>query len=150
MSGRYNYGFSPYQQNNRNDYQQRSSFRGNSSGYRPSQNNGFRPEPKKHSGCTSGIGKNQQPYIRGWKYGKRTGLMSFFVSPYKGTSKHSSASGNIWYNWMAKVQYADGRSEIFPCLVNEQKNKAILRKMGFVMNTKGGKGGYVGPFFIRK
>ena len=119
------------------------------------QNGGFVNQHQKpfvkHSGCTSGIDKRGKNYVRGWKYTKGQGLVTFFAAPYHGTKSHKSNTGNVWHNWVVKIEHQRTmQTTVLPCLVNSSFNKVIIKKLGFVMNTKGGKGGYVGPFYVRK
>lgn len=135
--------------NNRtNDYGNRSYGNGgfNNSSHRSFGKSGYNA-PKKHSGCRSGQDKKGRAYVSGWKYGKRSGLVSFFAAPYKGTSTHKSASGRVWQNWICKMQNKSTFEEtITPCLYDQSTGKVIIKKLGFVMNPKGGRGGYVGTY----
>jgi hypothetical protein len=144
------YGFSPYQSDRQNDAFNRDKFR-NASKYRnePGSNFGrYSAAPvKKHSGCKGGIDKKGRSYVSGWKYSKRSGLVSLFAAPYKGTSTHKSENGRTWENWIVKLQNKSTMTEtIMPCLFDRSTGKVIIQKLGFVMNPKGGKGGYVGTY----
>jgi hypothetical protein len=111
----------------------------------------------KHSGCTSGTyekdskgllcsGTTKINYIRGWKYDKRNGLRSFLACPYSKTKTITSGTGKVWENWMVKVTLCDGQNLIMGGMYDVQSRKVIIKDLGFVMNPKGGKGGYVGSF----
>lgn len=105
---------------------------------------------KKHSGCKGGQDKKGRSYVSGWKYSRRTGLVSFFAAPYKNTSTHKSEHGRVWENWICKIQNKSTMQEsIMPCLYDRTTGKVILQKLGFVMNPKGGRGGYVGTYVNR-
>lgn len=121
---------------------QRSNNRYNGGG--SSQGSG-----KKKSGCTTGIGKNNQPYVRGWKASRRFGMTTFFAAPYKGTHSVESKNGNTWENWILKIQYENGQEKIKPCLYSPQTKRVICQDLGLVMNPKGGRGGYTGRFYSK-
>ena len=106
-------------------------------------------QPKKHSGATSGVDKNDNPYVRGWKYDKRNGLRSFLACPYKGTKEVTSRTGRVWHNWMVKVTPQGQQSFIVSGLYDPQTKVVIIPELGFTMNPKGGRGGYTGPFYTR-
>lgn len=100
---------------------------------------------KKRSGCTAGMDKNGNPYVRGWK-ATRQGVISLFAFPYKGTAKHESKNGREWHNWCCKVRVGYGPEQIMTCLYDPMTRKVTIEQMGFVMNPKGGPGGYTGSF----
>lgn len=105
----------------------------------------------KHSGCKSGTDKNGKPYVQGWKYDKRNGLRSFYATPYKGTQEvKSKRSGRLWQNWFVRVRNADGTEVKTSGMYDVSTGKVIIDSMGFVMNPRGGRGGYVGPYYYRK
>lgn len=133
---------------------------GNGGGSRSSRSSGSsrndKPEkPKKYSGCEAGKDKNDNPYVRGWKYDKTNGLRSFYACPYSGgakggTKRVTSQEGVIWENWMVRVQKTGVPDYIVSGMYDVAKKRVIIKELSFVMNPKGGKGGYVGPFFERK
>lgn len=113
--------------------------------------NNNQPEKKK-SGCKMGFAKGdpKRPYIRGWKADKTHGLRAFIAGPAKNTKVHiSKTSGREWENWTVKVTTPHG-IELFNCLYDVRDKKVLIKDLGLVMNPKGGVGGYVGPYFIRK
>lgn len=145
-------GFTPYRNQfnkpmNRNFNNESSwNFRNGGKGYYPQQR-----QVVKHSGCTSGITKNtNKPYVRGWKYDKRNGLRSFIAGPYESknstTNEHKSKTGRIWENWCVKITLSDGQTILKSALYDQMTGKVIIKELGYVMNPKGGKGGYVGTF----
>lgn len=101
---------------------------------------------RKRSGCTSGIGKNGEKYVRGWKASKRKGLVVYLCTPYKDTKVHESKSGRKWENWVCKVQPESAQSYLISCLYDVMNNKVIINEIGYVLNPKGGRGGYCGRF----
>ncbi len=141
-----NYGFSPYNNYRRNDYQQRREF---VQGYNSNRNQ-YSVQKRKHSGCKAGNDRNGQPFVRGWKFDRRHGLRSFLAVPYKGTSEHTSNSGRVWYNWMVKISAAGSKPEIVSGLYDPSSGKVIIRDLSFVMNPRASNGGYVGSFIKRK
>jgi len=118
---------------------------GNNRGY---NNNNYNNRPKKkHSGCRAGTDKKGNPYLTGWNYSKSRGMISFFAAPTSKTKKSTSGSGRTWYNWMLKVfNKRTLQTTIYSCLVTEDCSKAVIEKLGFVMNAKAPNGGYVGSF----
>lgn len=136
----YQSGFSPFNSYNNQYRQNQNNFRSNSGSFSPAP-------AKKHSGCKGGQDKKGRSYVSGWKYSRRTGLVSFFAAPYKGTSTHKSNNGRVWENWIVKIQNKSTMQEsIAPCLYDRTTGKVIIQKLGFVMNPKGGRGGYVGTY----
>lgn len=111
------------------------------------QNN--RPQ-KKHSGCKSGTDRNGKPYLQGWKYDKTNGLRKFYATPYNGTKETTSGSGKVWQNWFVRIQMSDGSELKTSGLFDKQQNKVVINQLGFVMNPRGGAGGYVGPYYYKK
>ena len=122
---------------------------------------GGRSRPnKKPCGCTHGnyIASERStvhkegtpvPYLRGWRkqYGRFTSL---FATPYKDTKKHKSKEGRVWENWIVTLE-TDGQSRVLPCLFDPKTKKVIIQNgVNWVMNPKGGAGGYVGPFYYKK
>ena len=138
----YQYGFSPFNiRNNQDNYARNQFTRARGAGY------SVTGTTKKHSGCKSGVDKKGRRYVSGWKYTKRAGLVSFFAAPYKGTKQRRSKNDILWENWIVKFRSNTTMVEdITTCLYNVQSGKVVIQKMGFVMNPKGGKGGYVGTF----
>jgi len=136
MSGYNNYNRGGYRSNNnygngnRNSYQQR--------------------EQKKHSGCKSGTDRNGKPYVQGWKFDKRNGLRSFYATPYKGTQEVKSKTGKVWQNWFVRIKNADGSEIKTSGMYDVSTGKVIIDSVGFVMNPRGGRGGYLGPYYYRK
>lgn len=105
---------------------------------------------KKRSGCKSGTDKNGKPYVQGWKYDKRNGLRSFYASPYSGTQEVKSKTGRLWQNWFVRVRNADGTEIRTSGLYDPSSGKVTIQDFGFVMNPRGGYGGYVGPYYYPK
>ncbi len=130
-----NYGGGGY---NRGNY--------NGGGYRSQPNR----EQKKHSGCKSGVDKNGKQYVSGWKYDKRNGLRKFYASPYSGTHETKSKSNRIWQNWFVRIEMPNGQEIKTSGLYDVSTGKITISQLGFVMNPRGGRGGYVGPYFYRK
>jgi hypothetical protein len=123
-------------------FQTSQNFRNNQPGYYNQQQ-----QPKKHSGCSMGIDKNGVEYVRGWKFDRRSGLRSFYATSYKNTKEVTSKkSGRVYENWMVRVQLPSGESFITGGLFERATGKVTISNLGFVMNPKGGRGGYVGTF----
>ena len=126
---------------------------GNSNNYGRNQgfsNRGFNRPQKKRSGAKSGTDKNGNPYISGWKYDKTNGLRSFFASPYSGTKETKSKSGKIWENWFVQIRVPSGEVIKTSGLFDKMNNKLIVPQLGFVLNPRGGAGGYCGPYYYKK
>lgn len=121
---------------------------GGGNGYKKGGNNNNEKGPK-HSGCKYGTDKNGNPYVRGWKYDKRNGMRSFLATPYSKTKAHKSAAGREWHNWMVKIQPEGQPSSIVSGLYDPVSKKVIVPELGFVLNPKGGKGGYTGTYVNR-
>jgi hypothetical protein len=146
----YNYDYNPFNSYNKQQNFNRKNFVA-TQGY---INRGAVPQSaqqfsvgKKHSGCKGGQDKKGRSYVSGWKYSRRAGLVSFFAAPYKGTNSHKSENGRTWENWIVKIQNKSTMTEsITTCLFDRSTGKVIIQKLGFVMNPKGGKGGYVGTY----
>lgn len=141
-----------YQDDWSRDYRN-TNFNNNRGGNNRSRGNGngYRGESrKKHSGCKSGTDKNGKPYIQGWKYDKTNGLRRFYASPYSGTKQSTSGSGKVWENWFVRVQLPNGQEMKTSGLFDKQQNKISIPQLGFVMNPRGGAGGYVGPYYFKR
>lgn len=94
-------------------------------------------KPKKHSGCKTGLRKdNGKPFIQAWNFQKRRGMLTLIASEYKGTKDHKSkTSGRIWRNWVATLQYKDsGIEKLVGCLYDPQSRKLIIPELGMVAN----------------
>ncbi|MDB5230437.1 MAG: hypothetical protein JWN76_1242 [Chitinophagaceae bacterium] len=118
---------------------------------KPKQNWGVKKsgtsEQKKHSGCHAGKDKNDNPYVQGWKYSRRDGMRSFLATPYSKTKSVKSADSGIeWQNWMVKISQEGKLPQITGGMYNPATKKVIVKDLGYIMNPKGGKGGYVGTF----
>lgn len=113
-------------------------------------NNRYNRQQKKRSGCKSGIDKNGNSYISGWKYDKQNGLRSFFAAPFSGTKETESKSGRIWANWFVQIRMPSGQIIKTSGLFDKSNNKLIIPDLGYIMNPRGGAGGYVGPYYYRK
>lgn len=145
-NGRQSNSNTSYQKKNWNSNGSNRSY--NQESYQQPQRRQYKAEPKKHSGCSAGLSNNadKTPYVQGWKVDKENGLRKFFAFPYKGTKQYTSETGKVWENWIVEITPKDGRKWITTCLYDVQTRKVIINDLGFVMNPKGGKGGYVGTF----
>lgn len=102
---------------------------------------------KKKSGCSAGVTREtNKPYVQGWKYDRRNGLRKFIAGPYSKTQTVKSERGLEWENWCLKVTFSDGRSQLFNCMYDVLNRRVICKELGFVMNPRGGPGGFVGSF----
>jgi hypothetical protein len=140
----------PYNNNyNGNGGYRRNNYNNsyNNGGYNQGQN---RPK-KKRSGAKFGYsnGNAATPFVRGWKATRRFGLITYLCVPYKITRTHTSGSGKEWENWMLKIQFADGKTELKSCLYNVQSKKVIINDLGMVINPNAPNGGYCGSFVKR-
>lgn len=134
------YGFTPYA----NAYGKPMNSR---YGNPPTKFNRNNQQIVKHSGCSAGQTKDGKPYVRGWKFDKRNGLRSFIAGPTKNTENHKNKLGTkVWQNWAVKITMPSGESFLKSCLYDTTTGKVIINELGFVMNPKGGRGGYVGSF----
>lgn len=126
---------------------------GNRGGYgnqnRSFQRSNNRPQ-KKRSGAKFGTDKNGNAYVSGWKYDKTNGLRKFFASPYSGTKETKSQSGKVWCNWFVQITLPSGEVIRTSGLMDKSTNKVIIPQLGFVMNPRGGAGGYTGPYYYKK
>lgn len=122
-----NYSYNNYE-NNRNNYN----------------------KPKKKSGCKSGIDRNGKPYIQGWKADKTNGLRKFYASPYKNTQEVKSKKGKVWQNWFVRITMSNGEEIRTSGMFDVANDKLIIPQLSFIMNPKGGYGGYVGPAYYKK
>lgn len=121
-----NYGRAPY-----NSYQNRPA------------------QPRKKSGCTLRIMSDGSPILSGWKAG-RTGMLSLYARPYKGTKKIVSKSGKEWLNLFVtitnrntmQVQKTSG-------LFNKQNGKLYIKELNLIANPKAPRGGYFGKHLSR-
>lgn len=121
-------------------YSNRSEYRDNYS------RNSNQREQKKHSGAKFGNDKNGKPYVSGWNYSRRNGLVSFLAVPYNGTSEHQSKSGKTWLNVMVKVNPSMSKPFITSGLMDMASKKVIINELGIVMNPNAPRGGYCGKF----
>jgi len=104
----------------------------------------------KHSGCKAGLDKNSKPYVQGWKVDKTNGMRKFYASPYHATKEiKAKTSGRVWHTWLVKIELPTGEVMLRPCMYAPDTKMVIIKDLSFVMNPKGGKGGYIGPFFTR-
>ena len=144
------YGNGNKRYNNNRNYNN-NNYNNSGNGYNNNRNSNRSSNQKKKSGCKSGLSNNENrtPYVQGWKADKTSGLRTFFAFPYKGTQEVESKTGRVYQNWMCKVQFKDGRTELFTCLYEPQTQKVTISDLGYVMNPKGGRGGYVGPYYVR-
>ncbi len=123
----------------------------NGSNNRNSNNDSNNGEQKKHSGCkmslaTKGSHQGSQ-VLTGWKYSKRTGMISIIASPYSKTQEVISKSNRTWQNWMVKFTFKDTlQTKIYGGLFDVNNHKIIIKEIGWVLNPKAPNGGYVGKF----
>lgn len=108
-------------------------------------NNSQKSDYVKKTGCTYGVDKNNQPYVRGWRATKM-GIITYYACHYSGTNVHESKGGRQWANVMVKIKVPNFPETITSGLWDVASNKVIVNKEGIVMNPKGGKGGYCGKF----
>jgi len=138
MYGNYNndfsYGRSSYPRSNNYSYSSKGKGR------------------KKHSGAKAGVvkkpgilGSESIPYVRGWNYSRRFGLVSFFATEYSKTKTVKGATQS-WQNWMVKVQPKMGKEFITSGLYSEQTGKVVIPSLGIVLNPSAPGGGYCGKF----
>lgn len=112
------------------------SYNGGGRSYsRSNYNGGGRPK-KKHSGCRAGVDRNGNPYVRGWNYSRRNGLVTYYCSPYKNTSEHESGNGRTWHNWMVRIQKNGEKQQLASCLYDPQKRMVTISEVGFVLNPQ--------------
>lgn len=130
MSYRSYGGNSRYNNSYNNNYS-RSNYGNSGGGYR----RGGRSQ-KKHSGCKAGVDRNGNPYVRGWNYSRRNGLVTYYCSPYKNTSEHESQSGRMWHNWMVRIQKNGQKQQLASCLYDPQKRMVTISEVGFVLNPQ--------------
>lgn len=146
MSNRY--GFNPYSRDTR--------------GYSQNWNRGFngrnmqfaggrQMQQKKRSGASFGYaqGDADRPYIRGWKYSRRVGLMKVIAGPNKKTKRSTSKNGRQWEGWTAKVQ-TDFGTQLYNALYDVDKKRVFIQDLGLILNPSAPNGGYCGSFFRRK
>lgn len=115
-------------------------------GYYNNQNYNNNQRPKKHSGATFKNDKNGNPIVIGWNYSKTLGMRSFICSPYKGTKRVTSQSGQEWENWFVKCTVG-GQVMRYSGMFNLATKKVIIKDLGMVMNPAKD---YCGAFFKRK
>jgi hypothetical protein len=128
------YSRAPY----RNNFQS-----GNRGAYRPTNRQG-----KKHSGAKFGycLGEQSRPFVRGWRFSRRFGMITYMCSTYKNTKRVTSKSGKEWENWCCVITFADGKTQLTSCLYNVQAKKVVLSSLGLVINPSAPNGGYCGKF----
>ncbi len=103
----------------------------------------------KRSGCKYGIDKNGKPYISAWKV-ENGRMYSLYCRPSSKTSTHQGKDFD-WEDWIYsltidRVETAIAGKPIGICLFCPTTQKVIIKGMGWVLNPKGGVGGYCGPF----
>lgn len=130
------------------NYQNRSY--NNQNGYNNGGNN--RSQGKKHSGAktkkytpTSGVNAgHEMQHTHGWKYRRRGGLVTVSCN----TTSKSVLSDKGWYGSVAcTVKHVDtGQKAFYWGTMERSTGKVIISDLGWVVNPKGGKGGYTGSF----
>lgn len=132
------------------------SWGGQYSGQRRSRRNDYynartsyeRRDTPKHSGAEKGtyVVKDtgeQKPYIRGWNFSRRHGMLSFLCVP---TKDIKTASPNS-EKWVCKVQYEKQRPQHVTAFYHPNSGKVTIPDLQMVLNPKAPNGGYCGRFF---
>lgn len=113
------------------------------------QSNNKADDQKKSSGCKAGIGpKSGKPWVSGWNFQKRRGMLTFIAGPYEGTSVVQGKT-HEWENWVAKLKLNGiPQPGVMPCLYDVTTGKVIFKDLdaGMVANPKAPNGGYFGTF----
>ena len=114
----------------------------------------------KHSGCTTGLSRNEDktPYTQGWMV-RKGAMYNFLATPTKHSNKVESKTGNKYLSGIViKVSVTRGRglqtqltnknhkSGLFWGIMDTRTGQVVCEDLRLVMNPKGGKGGYCGPY----
>jgi len=122
----------------------------NSSNYR--HNNGG--NKKKHSGADKGVYTTKDgrtaPWVNGWHYSRRDGMIKYFASRYKGTHMVKSKSGKSWESWILRITVGNNLPQIMPCMYCVETGKVICKDLSLVINPSAPNGGYTGTFVNSK
>lgn len=117
-------------------YTKRSNNNGGNNRNNNNRNHGGNDQ-KKHTGSTSGMDKKKRPYVSGWNYSRRHGIVSYFACPFKGSVEVTSKkSGKVWQNWMVKVKPEKGAEYITSGMYDKASGKVIMQAEGMVMNPR--------------
>lgn len=119
---------------------------------RGTANNHQKHQSKKHSGAkskkyTPTAGNNagkSQIITNGWMYRRRTGLITYKCN----TTSKSQLTDKGWIGSIAceVVNRATGQKSFYWGTMEASTGKVVINDLGIVINPKGGKGGYTGPF----
>ena len=105
--------------------------------------------PRKHSGSKTGFCKNKDgvPYINGWHYSKRGGMVGFIAVP---CIKSATKSPNS-EKWVVSITPQFGAKITLTAFYNTLTRKLTIPDYGggYVLNPSAPNGGYCGPFFKR-
>lgn len=135
-------------------YSRRSQFNGGSgrrsrNGFYNSRSS-YNRNPRqivKHSGAKKGTYKNKQgetaPYINGWNYSRRNGMVKVIAVPTKNPETKSERSEK----WVATIQRQGLPKQTVTAFYNLDTHKLTIPDMEWVLNPNAPNGGYCGKYF---
>jgi len=118
---------------NNNNNRSKGNYRNN--GGNNQNNGGGNDQPRKKSGCKSGVNKNGNRYVSGWNKSRSRGYITFIAFPYHSTSIHESNSGRQWENWIIKITQGTVTT-MKPCLHEVATGRVICKELGLIANPK--------------